>query len=78
MAKQIGVYTKLYNADPEKCTGCFQCQLACSFAFTKGFNPEDAKLIVNRTFKKDIIFKPECVDCTICAQACAFGALRLN
>ena len=30
---------KSLNMDPGKCTGCLQCEMACSFEHTETFNP---------------------------------------
>jgi len=63
------------GASAEKCTGCHRCQLACSFQFTKRFNPASAYLGIHRTFEETISFLPECTECELCVDACTFGAL---
>ena len=39
--------TKLLNIVPEKCTGCMQCELACSWVQTGTFAPSKSLIRVN-------------------------------
>lgn len=76
--------TKKIRVDLDKCVGCHRCELACSFAYGRKYNPmgqEPGKgphLTVNRSFQKYITFKETCVDCDICVRACFFGALTFK
>lgn len=74
--------TKKISVDLDKCVGCLRCELACSAAYTRKYNPlqhgdgsEGPRLRINRTHRTHIEFKPNCPDCDICVRACFFGAL---
>lgn len=59
------------------CTGCLRCQLACSDAYTKAFNPSQARIRVTVTGEDCAIgFSDDCTECGICADNCYFGALE--
>lgn len=63
--------------DTEKCTGCLRCQLACSDAHIKIFNPSEAKIqVVFSCMAYSISFLPECDECGICVDHCFYGALK--
>ena len=55
---------KVYIVDTSLCTGCKECVPVCP-----------TKAIVVR-HGKAVIDPEKCVDCGLCAQACAFGAER--
>lgn len=61
----------------EKCSGCRTCQLWCSFAFTRLFNPLKAyiqqEFVPQQGFK--ITFSEDCNECGVCADHCVYGAL---
>ena len=74
--------TAKIRVDVDKCVGCLRCELACSAAYTRKYNPlqhaderEGPKLRVFRTHRTHIEFKESCPDCDICVRACLFGAL---
>lgn len=69
--KEIRVY-------PEKCSGCISCQLACSFAYHKAFNPLKAYIVINWTgdLEREISFTDECNNCGLCVKYCNYGALQ--
>jgi len=64
--------------NPQLCTGCRTCVLACSFEHFNVFSFEKSFIGVTRdeeagTFQ--IIVKDGCVPCRICEDNCLFGAL---
>jgi carbon-monoxide dehydrogenase iron sulfur subunit len=54
------------NVSPEKCTGCLQCEMACSFASEGAFNPARSRIKVF-AFHDEGRFVP--YTCTQCAEA---------
>ena len=67
----------LILTDEARCTGCLRCQLACSHAYTKSFNPSAARVRVDFLgVDLTIRFTGECVSCGLCADNCLYGALR--
>jgi len=69
----------LYIA-PEKCTGCLQCELACSFENEGMFNPSKSRIKVF-TFHDEGRFVPyTCTQCAEawCLKACPVEAIVVN
>ncbi|MBW1785044.1 MAG: 4Fe-4S binding protein [Deltaproteobacteria bacterium] len=68
------------KVDPDKCTGCFICELWCSFRFEKAFNPSRAAIRVQRLVEGDteyaISFTNKCDNCGICVRHCPYNALH--
>jgi len=66
-------------ADPTRCNGCLTCELRCSMAHGKSFNPLKARIKIRRLIEADnefsISFTDECDNCGICARYCPYGAL---
>ncbi len=60
----------------ERCSGCLRCQLACSLAYAKCFQPAAARIRVDpRGAEYRVVFTEDCVKCGLCADDCLFGAL---
>jgi Fe-S-cluster-containing hydrogenase component 2 len=71
---------KSLNIDPEKCTGCLQCEMACSYENEGVFNPAKSRIQVF-TFHHDGRFAPyTCTQCSDawCMYACPVEAIVLN
>ncbi len=63
---------------PDACAGCRICQLACSFAYEKLFNPSKARIVIEHDGDGfDIGFTDDCNKCGTCAQYCVYGALEV-
>ena len=66
--------------DPEQCSGCLRCALACSF-FTspeRTFSLSQSKITVVPGWEQgqfEIRLSEECTGCGICVKYCEFGAL---
>ena len=52
--------------EPEKCTGCLQCEMACSYHAEGVFNPSKSRIKVF-TFHEEGRFVP--YTCTQCTEA---------
>ncbi len=68
------------SIDPAKCTGCLQCELACSFEHTGAFNPSRSVIRVF-TFHEEGRFVPyTCTQCAEawCQQACPVDAIGID
>jgi carbon-monoxide dehydrogenase iron sulfur subunit len=68
------------NIDPIKCTGCLQCEMACSYENEGVFNPAKSRIRVF-TFHDAGRFVPyTCTQCAEawCLQACPVDAIVLN
>jgi len=62
---------------PEKCVGCWNCMLVCSFTYENVFQPSAARIKVEfdgEGFAPS--FTDECVSCGTCARYCMYGALE--
>ena len=71
---------KSLNIDPGKCTGCLQCEMACSYEHTGTFNPSRSYIKVF-TFHHEGRFAPyTCTQCeeAWCAHSCPVEALTRN
>jgi Fe-S-cluster-containing hydrogenase component 2 len=71
---------KSLHIDPLKCTGCLQCEMACSYAAEGVFNPSKSRIKVF-TFHEQGRFSPyTCTQCdeAWCMQACPVDAIVIN
>ena len=60
----------------ENCSGCLCCQLACSRAYARSFQPSAAHIRIDtRGSEYQTSFTDDCVKCGFCADNCLFGAL---
>ncbi len=68
------------NIIPEKCTGCLQCEMACSFDNEGMFNPAKSRIKVFN-FHEQARFVPyTCTQCADawCMKACPVDAIVIN
>ena len=71
---------KSLHIDPVKCTGCLQCELACSYEHTGLFNPSRSYIKVF-AFHHEGRFAPyTCTQCdeAWCQRACPVEAISLD
>ena len=63
--------------DLDKCTGCLNCQLICSFTYHDIFNPGLARIKIERsiTDEKKTSYTDECIQCSLCVDYCIYDAL---
>jgi Fe-S-cluster-containing hydrogenase component 2 len=65
---------------PDKCTGCMQCELACSWVQTGTFQPSRSVVRVN-VFDEEASYAPfTCVQCdeAWCMNACPVNAIAVD
>jgi len=63
--------------DPEKCTGCKLCELACSLKKTMKFNPIKSMISVMQVTKLEIYIPIVCLQCRkpFCEDVCPTRAM---
>jgi NAD-dependent dihydropyrimidine dehydrogenase PreA subunit len=68
------------EVNPEKCSGCMSCQLACSFTYEGVFNPLKSRIAISwpGELEYKISFTEDCTDCGVCVQYCNYGALKIE
>jgi Fe-S-cluster-containing hydrogenase component 2 len=72
--------TAMLNIVPEKCTGCMQCELACSWVQTGTFQPSQSLIRVN-VFDEEASYAPyTCLQCdeAWCMNACPVNAIAVD
>jgi anaerobic carbon-monoxide dehydrogenase iron sulfur subunit len=71
---------KMLNIVPQKCTGCMQCELACSWVQTGTFQPSQSLIRVN-VFDEEASYAPyTCLQCdeAWCMNACPVNAIGVD
>ena len=71
---------KSLHINPDKCTGCYQCVLACSEVKTESFNPIKSRIQVFK-FEDEGRFVPyTCTQCdeAWCQKACPVDAISVD
>ena len=66
--------------DAGKCSGCWQCQMMCSYHFEDQFNPAKARLSIafgDDGNPCDIFFHEDCDACGICFKYCPTDAIEI-
>ncbi|MBI2876595.1 MAG: 4Fe-4S dicluster domain-containing protein [Candidatus Tectomicrobia bacterium] len=66
--------------DPEKCTGCRSCELACSLKKTGEFNPARSRIRPIAFLEETLCIPLACLQCEepLCAKVCPSRALSRN
>ena len=72
--------TRTLQIHPDRCTGCKQCELACSWVQTGSFQPSRSLIRVH-VFDEEASFAPyTCFQCdeAWCMQACPVNAIDID
>lgn len=68
------------SINPRKCTGCLQCELACSYVKEGAFNPARSRIKVFAFHHEGRFVPYTCTQCAEawCQQACPVEAIATN
>jgi len=71
---------QILTIDIEKCTGCRNCELACSASHTNTFNPRRSRIQILKDEVKNLLIPMVCLQCEhpLCQEACPNGAIIQN
>ncbi|MBD3610747.1 MAG: 4Fe-4S dicluster domain-containing protein [Gammaproteobacteria bacterium] len=71
---------KALHLDPQKCTGCMQCEMACSYENEGSFNPSKSRIKVFHFHDAGRYVPYTCTQCSEawCQQACPTNAIGVN
>lgn len=71
---------KSLHIDPEKCTGCLQCEMACSLENENIFNPAKSRIKVFNFHEEGRFVPYTCTQCdeAWCMHACPVEAITLD
>ena len=71
---------KVLHITVEKCTGCIQCEMACSYEKEKVFNPAHSMIKVFHFHDEGRYVPYTCTQCAEawCLHACPVDAIRVN
>lgn len=64
--------------NPQLCTGCRTCVLACSLEYFEVFSLQKSYISISRKEEEgsfDITIKNGCIPCPVCEKNCPSGAL---
>ena len=66
--------------EPEKCTGCLQCEMACSYQAEGVFNPSKSRIKIFAFHHEGRFVPYTCTQCTEawCLHACPVEAIVIN
>jgi len=66
--------------DLERCTGCRNCELACSTVHTQSFNPKRSRIQILKEEVRNLVVPMVCLQCEtpLCQGACPNGAIVEN
>jgi carbon-monoxide dehydrogenase iron sulfur subunit len=71
---------KSLHIDPGKCTGCLQCEMACSYEHTGMFNPSKSRIKVFDFHHEGRKVPYTCTQCAEawCLNACPVEAIKID
>jgi Fe-S-cluster-containing dehydrogenase component len=70
----------ILSIDVTLCTGCQNCELACSVRNTNSFNPKRSRIQILKDEPSNLLIPIVCLQCEVplCEAACPTGALVTN
>ena len=70
----------ILSIDLKRCTGCRNCELACSVAHYNTFNPSRSRIRILKKELENQIIPVVCLQCEepLCVEACPTGAIGRN
>ncbi len=71
---------KAVVAVPDRCSGCKQCELICSFVYEKGYSPRLSRIKVVHFEDRGLSVPVTCAYCDrpVCEEVCPVGAMTHN
>ena len=71
---------KSLQIEPEKCTGCLQCEMACSYQAEGAFNPSASRIKIFPFHQEGRFVPYTCTQCAEawCMHACPVEAIVIN
>lgn len=69
---------KALYVDPDLCTGCRLCELACSFAYNKTFSPQRSAIRLIAIEPGGVRVPIFCTQCRLCIASCPVNALKIG
>ncbi|MGQ4912771.1 MAG: 4Fe-4S dicluster domain-containing protein [Candidatus Thorarchaeota archaeon] len=62
------------------CTGCRNCELACSMTHTQSFNPKRSRIQILKEEMQNLVVPMVCLQCEspLCKNACPTNAIQEN
>jgi len=68
---------KVYTLNPQQCTGCHLCEMACSFKHHKSFSAELSNIRIESNEDKAFNVAVKCMQCeeAYCIRSCVAGSL---
>jgi len=68
------------SISPDKCTGCLQCEMACSYEHEGNFNPSRSRIKVFQFHNEGRYVPYTCTQCADawCQNACPTEAISIN
>ena len=66
--------------EPQKCTGCLQCEMACSYELEGAFNPAHSRIKIFNFHQEGRFVPYTCTQCAEawCLHACPVEAIVIN
>lgn len=70
----------IITSEMNKCGGCRECELVCSFSHTKSINPRLARIQVIKDEHEGMCLPITCFQCEepFCMKVCPMGAIQQN
>ncbi|MBN2229636.1 MAG: 4Fe-4S dicluster domain-containing protein [Candidatus Thorarchaeota archaeon] len=72
--------SEILTIDINRCTGCRNCELACSVVHSQSFNPKRSRIQILKDEVRNMLLPMVCLQCEdpLCQEACPNGAIIEN